>query len=107
MAEFACQWFSLRCFCLELVELVIDGRSLDRPVNYVLVSVVTLAGIELDPKRRPFVIADPRTGHGPGIGGFKADSEIGVAFKAGHPCYFIGFLPDPMLEHTFDLRLTS
>jgi Protein of unknown function (DUF3141) len=28
---------------------------------------------------------DPRAGHGPGIGGFKADSEIGVALKAGHP----------------------
>jgi hypothetical protein len=23
------------------------------------------------------------------IGGFKADSEIGVAFRAGYPCYFI------------------
>ena len=50
--------------------------------------------------RRPFVIVDPRAGHGPGIGGFKADSEIGVAFKAGHPCYFIGFLPDPMPGQT-------
>src|SRR5271167_4880573 len=39
-------------------------------------------------------------GHGPGIGGFKADSEIGVALKAGHPCYFIGFLPDPMPGQT-------
>ena len=44
--------------------------------------------------KRPFVIVDPRAGHGPGIGGFKADSEIGVAMKAGHPAYFIGFLPD-------------
>jgi hypothetical protein len=50
---------------------------------------------EIDAARRPFVIVDPRAGHGPGIGGFKADSEIGVAFKAGHPCYFVGFLPDP------------
>jgi hypothetical protein len=46
-----------------------------------------------DELKPPFVIVDPRAGHGPGIGGFKADSEIGVAFKAGHPCYFIGFLP--------------
>ena len=53
-------------------------------------------------KRRPFVIVDPRAGHGPGIGGFKADSEIGVAFKAGHPCYFIGFLPDPMPGQTIE-----
>jgi hypothetical protein len=46
------------------------------------------------------VIVDPRAGHGPGIGGFKADSEIGVALKAGHPCYFIGFLPEPMPGQT-------
>src|SRR5262245_8539405 len=82
------------------VELVIDGRTLERPVNYGLVRVVPPPGTELDPARRPFVIVDPRAGHGPGIGGFKADSEIGVAFKAGHPCYFIGFLPDPMPGQT-------
>jgi Protein of unknown function (DUF3141) len=82
------------------VELVIDGRTLERPVNYGLVRVVPPSGVELDPARRPFVIVDPRAGHGPGIGGFKADSEIGVAFRAGHPCYFIGFLPDPMPGQT-------
>ena len=52
--------------------------------------------------RRPFVVVDPRAGHGPGIGGFKADSEIGVAMKAGHPCYFIGFLPEPMPGQTIE-----
>src|SRR5262245_52717511 len=84
------------------VELVLDGRSLARPVNYALVRVVPPKGVEIDPKRRPFVVVDPRAGHGPGIGGFKADSEIGVALKAGHPCYFIGFLPDPMPGQTID-----
>ena len=48
------------------------------------------------------MIVDPRAGHGPGIGGFKADSEIGVALKAGHPCYFVGFLPDPMPGQTIE-----
>src|SRR6516225_8983069 len=84
------------------VELVLDGRTLERPVNYGLVRVVPPPGVELDPARRPFVIVDPRAGHGPGIGGFKADSEIGVAFKAGHPCYFIGFLPDPVPGQTIE-----
>ena len=83
-------------------ELVVDGRKLDRPVNYCLVRVVPPPGIEVDPARRPFVVVDPRAGHGPGIGGFKADSEIGVAFKAGHPCYFVGFLPDPMPGQTIE-----
>jgi hypothetical protein len=78
------------------VELIVDGRKLDPPVNYALVRVIPPTGVKIDGKRRPFVVVDPRAGHGPGIGGFKADSEIGVAMKAGHPCYFIGFLPEPM-----------
>jgi pimeloyl-ACP methyl ester carboxylesterase len=84
------------------VELVIDGRTLERPVNYGLVRVVPPPGVEIDPKRRPFVVVDPRAGHGPGIGGFKSDSEIGVAFKAGHPCYFVGFTPDPLPGQTIE-----
>jgi hypothetical protein len=81
-------------------ELVLDGRKLERPVNYALVRIVPPAGVEVDMKRRPFVVVDPRAGHGPGIGGFKADSEIGMALKAGHPCYFVGFLPEPMPGQT-------
>jgi Protein of unknown function (DUF3141) len=83
-------------------ELVVDGRKLERPVNYALVRIVPPAGTAIVPTRRPFVVVDPRAGHGPGIGGFKADSEIGVALKAGHPCYFIGFLPDPMPGQTIE-----
>jgi hypothetical protein len=83
-------------------ELVMDGRKLEQPVNYALVRIVPPKGIEIDANRRPFVIVDPRAGHGPGIGGFKADSEIGVAMKAGHPCYFIGFLPEPMPGQTIE-----
>ena len=83
-------------------ELVIDGRTLERPVNYALVRIVPPAGVEINPKLRPFIVVDPRAGHGPGIGGFKSDSEIGVAFKAGHPCYFVGFLPDPVPGQTIE-----
>jgi pimeloyl-ACP methyl ester carboxylesterase len=83
-------------------ELVVDGRLFERPVNYCLVRIVPPPGIEIDMRQRPFVIVDPRAGHGPGIGGFKADSEIGVALKAGHPCYFIGFLPEPMPGQTIE-----
>jgi pimeloyl-ACP methyl ester carboxylesterase len=83
-------------------ELIIDGRTLKEPVNYALVRIIPPKGVEIDMKRRPFVVVDPRAGHGPGIGGFKADSEIGVAMKAGHPCYFIGFLPEPMPGQTIE-----
>ena len=50
-----------------------------------------------DPRKRPVVVVDPRAGQGPGIGGFKAESEIGDALNAGHPVYFIGFgaTPEP------------
>ena len=83
-------------------ELVVDGRTLPKPVNYLLVRIVPPRDVEIDNRRRPFVVVDPRAGHGPGIGGFKADSEIGVAMKAGHPCYFVGFLPDPMPGQTIE-----
>ncbi|HET9537950.1 MAG TPA: DUF3141 domain-containing protein [Mesorhizobium sp.] len=82
--------------------LVMDGRKLPRPVNYVLARVVPPKDVEIDDKKRPFVIFDPRAGHGPGIGGFKAQSEIGVAFQAGHPCYFVGFLPEPVPGQTIE-----
>ena len=81
-------------------ELVLDGRTFERPVNYALARIIPPKGVQINPQRRPFVVVDPRAGHGPGIGGFKSDSEIGVALKAGHPCYFIGFLPEPMPGQT-------
>jgi pimeloyl-ACP methyl ester carboxylesterase len=84
------------------VELIMDGRKLESPVNYALVRIIPPKDVKIDLNRRPFIVVDPRAGHGPGIGGFKADSEIGVAMKAGHPCYFIGFLPEPMPGQTIE-----
>lgn len=83
-------------------EVLIDGRQLERPVNYGLARIKPPEGVLLDMQKRPFVVVDPRAGHGPGIGGFKANSEIGVAMKAGHPCYFIGFGPEPMPHQTIE-----
>ena len=83
-------------------ELVVDGRALPRPVNYVLARIIPPTGVTVDQRKRPFVVVDPRAGHGPGIGGFKADSEIGVAMRAGHPCYFVGFLPEPVPGQTIE-----
>src|SRR3954464_10048241 len=83
-------------------ELVLDGRNFERPVNYLLVRIIPPSGITIDTRRRPFVIVDPRAGHGPGIGGMKHDSEIGVALQAGHSCYFVGFLPNPVPGQTVE-----
>ncbi len=81
-------------------EMVADARTFERPVNYALVRIIPPNGIKTDPESRPFVIIDPRAGHGPGIGGFKQDSQVGVALKAGHPVYFVIFFPEPMPGQT-------
>ncbi len=81
--------------------LVVDGKTLDRPVNYSLVRITPPDGCP--PQRedgRPFLIIDPRAGHGSGIGGYKSDSEVGVALMDGHPVYFVIFEPDPQPEQT-------
>ncbi|MHB8493479.1 MAG: DUF3141 domain-containing protein [Casimicrobiaceae bacterium] len=76
-------------------EVIADGRGYERPVNYALLRIIPPKGVDIDDTLRPFIIIDPRAGHGPGIGGFKEDSEVGVALKAGHPVYFVVFYPDP------------
>ncbi|MBR0658904.1 DUF3141 domain-containing protein [Neoroseomonas oryzicola] len=77
-------------------ETVVDGRQLARPVNYALVRITPPEGFPAtDPKLRPFVIIDPRAGHGAGIGGFKSDSQVGVALRRRHPVYFVIFYREP------------
>jgi len=77
-------------------EMVVDGRELPRPCNYALVRIKVPEGAPpTDPKLRPFVIIDPRAGHGAGIGGFKSDSQVGIALRRGHPVYFVIFFRDP------------
>ncbi|MDF0604718.1 DUF3141 domain-containing protein [Neisseriaceae bacterium TC5R-5] len=84
-------------------EVIVDGRELEQPVNYALSAIKPPDnGIVTDPNKRPFVVIDPRAGHGPGIGGFKMDSEIGIALRQGHPCYFVMFFPMPEAEQTIE-----
>ena len=83
-------------------EMVMDGRKLERPTNYALVRILPPAEYPTDPKKRPFVVIDPRAGHGPGIGGSKIDSEVGIALRGGHPCYFIMFFPEPEPGQTIE-----
>jgi pimeloyl-ACP methyl ester carboxylesterase len=82
-------------------ETVLDGRALPRPVNYALVRILPEPGMpDTDAGLRPFVIIDPRAGHGAGIGGFKSDSQVGVALRRGHPVYFVIFFRDPVPGQT-------
>ena len=81
-------------------EVVIDARKFKRPVNYALLRILPPEGVTIDPKRRPYIVIDPRAGHGPGIGGFKDDSQVGVALRDGHPVYFVSFFPEPQPGQT-------
>jgi pimeloyl-ACP methyl ester carboxylesterase len=88
-------------------DLIMDGRRLPEPVNYNLVRILPKTGVEIDDRKRPFVVVDPRAGHGPGIGGFKADSEIGMILAEGHPCYHIGFSPVPEPGQTIEMVIRA
>tara|TARA_R110002124_G_scaffold112195_4_gene266202 strand:+ start:7490 stop:9340 length:1851 start_codon:yes stop_codon:yes gene_type:complete len=85
-------------------ELLLDARTFDRPANYALLRI-TRAGEAcwedcVDETKPPVIVIDPRAGHGPGIGGFKHDSEVGMAMHEGHPVYFVIFYPEPMPGQT-------
>ncbi|MGF1500508.1 MAG: alpha/beta fold hydrolase [Paracoccaceae bacterium] len=82
-------------------EVAVDARGFDHhPCNYMLLRIKAPDGLEVDPTKRPYVIIDPRAGHGAGIGGFKPDSQVGVALKRGHPVYFVAFTRDPVPGQT-------
>ena len=86
-------------------EVIIDGHNLSSPVNYMLLKIEPPKGVEIDEKRAPVMIIDPRAGHGAGIGGFKPDSQVGDAFADGHAVYFVAFRPMPEPTQTIaDIR---
>jgi len=81
-------------------EVIVDGKDLNPPVNYLLLKITPPAGVVIDPKRAPVLIIDPRAGHGAGIGGSKPDSQVGDAFDDGHQVYFCAFRPMPEPSQT-------
>ena len=80
-------------------ETILDARTFELPCNYALLKITAYgdACLEdcLDESKPPVIIIDPRAGHGPGIGGFKRESEVGIALHQGHPVYFVIFYPKP------------
>ena len=99
--------------------MVLDGRTFAQPVNYSLIRILDRRSKKEAPVKsterrltrnakaadsalpiRPIVIIDPRAGHGPGIGGSKLNSQIGVALDYGHPVYFVMFYIDPEPRQT-------
>lgn len=80
-------------------DVLLDAREFPRPANYALLHVTRCqryhAADCVDLAKAPVIIMDPRAGHGPGIGGFKRDSEVGMALHEGHATYFVMFHPLP------------
>jgi hypothetical protein len=85
-------------------EVLLDARRFAHPANYALLRITRVgdACFEdcFDETKPPVIIVDPRAGHGPGIGGFKRESEVGMAMHEGHPVYFVVFFPEPCPEQT-------
>lgn len=85
-------------------ETILDARRFERPANYALLRITGChedrAEHCVDDKKPPVIIIDPRAGHGPGIGGFKHDSEVGMALHEGHATYFVIFFPLPSPNQT-------
>jgi len=90
-------------------EVIFNGRDLDNPVNYSLARITPEEGKEPPADARPVVIIDPRAGHGPGIGGFRKESEVGMAMRKNHPVYFMIFTQQPVrgqtLAHVFKAHI--
>jgi len=87
-------------------ETLLDARNFDRPANYALLRITEVDGNCwddcVDDAKPPVIVVDPRAGHGPGIGGFKRASEVGMAMAEGHPVYFVIFFPEPNPEQTLE-----
>ena len=87
-------------------EMILDARRFEHPANYALLRITEVDGTSwddcVDLRKPPVIIVDPRAGHGPGIGGFKRHSEVGVALREGHPVYFVIFFPEPAPAQTLE-----
>src|SRR5574338_1357610 len=85
-------------------EVLLDARRFEEPANYALLRITEAGGHCAadckDAAKPPVIMVDPRAGHGPGIGGFKRESEVGMALREGHPVYFVMFFPQPAAGQT-------
>jgi pimeloyl-ACP methyl ester carboxylesterase len=81
-------------------QVIFNGRDLDRPVNYSLARIMPDENWDIPEDARPIIIIDPRAGHGPGVGGMKKESEVGLAMKKDHPVYFMIFSQFPVPGQT-------
>ncbi len=74
-------------------ETVLDARDFPEPAGYSLLRILPDGDACFEhcagANPRPVIVFDPRAGHAPGIGGFRRDSELGMALPRGNPVYFV------------------
>ncbi len=80
-------------------ELILDARKFPEPAGYSLLRILPDGDACFErcegANSRPVIVFDPRAGHAAGIGGFKRDSELGMALHRGHPVYFVAHHMQP------------
>ena len=76
-------------------ETVLDARTFARPVNYALVRIVPPEGVTVDPTTRPYVIIDPRAGHGPGSAASRTTRRSASRCAPGIRCTSSSSSPTP------------
>lgn len=85
-------------------ELILDASDFPEPAGYCLLRILPDGDACFErcqgANSRPVIVFDPRAGHGPGIGGFKRDSELGMALHRGHPVYFVAHHMEPCTDQT-------
>lgn len=85
-------------------ETVLDARDFPEPAGYSLLRVLPEGDACFEhcegASERPVIFFDPRAGHGPGIGGSRRDSELGMALHRGHPTYFVAHQMQPCAGQT-------
>jgi hypothetical protein len=92
-------------------EEVADAHAYSPASNYRLLRITRCGTDALEqfvrPDAAPVIVVDPRAGHGPGIGGFRRDSEVGMALRGGHSVYFVVFDRHPVEGQTVSAVVES
>lgn len=85
-------------------EVVLDAGDFPEPAGYSLLRILPDGDACFErcegANSRPVIVFDPRAGHGPGIGGFKRESELGMALHRGQPVYFVAHHMQPCQGQT-------
>ncbi len=77
-------------------EMIVDARTFERPVNYALVRIIPpQRRSRSTTTRRPFVIIDPRAGHGPASADSSRTRRSASPSRPGIRSISSIFFPDP------------